>query len=774
MYNMLAKLCLSKFLALSSALPHDGSGRQIPLTVGQGVGYQDIELPSPPPPPWRLNFSSSAPHLFSSMYLLLQQWGNTVFPNGHTLAAVEIPAYTLLYHGRIGGDLPPSPEWLAFDVEMSYGIMGSTTNSHMLTYQTTRPVKAVYFDGESAALMGLGQLDTQMLHLFGNVSGPPPDPDSPPRFGLFGEYQRAIGLCDWLESAGLRGLGWGFEGVVRMNAGFEVIWCNFTSPSLRLLSHLNVTAPRMPKAVDSQPDFISGSADVQTAALSPTPSPQLPIELPSTGSPALDASQERQQTSYYTLPPLPTRTDRSREPSRAPMPPNWRFDFAREPFLQAQGWGWFTSATYHYGSARGGNGGGGETRARVLGCGVLSYYQPMFWNQSLNRAKAEGEAYNLTEDGLWKGPGKDGNRTDALLQLARRRRFHHLEQAVPWEADLMRKTSEVVFRELLDSNDNNCTGADWVLMTREIVQRTAVNLKELQHHLATLPSPDNDRGNENNDDSEVSPVLRWLLALRANLHGFVVGVLEYPEKHKRAKADTTEHPWRVGSAIWNATYSRCRYRYTRLLVPDDGDDADENGSWRRPTLRSELDSRWAVEEVFGTVCDVLLRLYFGVEAEWEDWADTAAEGTSESQSKETSRDQRIRSDLAPRWADAVDELTAWLGWESEFIGCPVQCAWYERCYIPMWPLIAWRRPPERPHPPPRPTSSSPSNETTGSPTAGPTPSRSLSKTVTSTRPSEPPRFTMPPRGPWWMGDDTDLWAPKCVGIDYLMGRRNWR
>jgi len=39
-----------------------------------------------------------------------------MFPNGHSIAAVEVPAYTLFYHGRNDEELPPSPEWLAFDL----------------------------------------------------------------------------------------------------------------------------------------------------------------------------------------------------------------------------------------------------------------------------------------------------------------------------------------------------------------------------------------------------------------------------------------------------------------------------------------------------------------------------------------------------------------------------------------------------------------------------------------------------------------------------------
>lgn len=64
----------------------------------------------------RLNYSSPAPHLFASAYGLLQQWSNTVFPNGHTMAAVEVPAFTLFYHGRMDEEDVPSPEWLAFDM----------------------------------------------------------------------------------------------------------------------------------------------------------------------------------------------------------------------------------------------------------------------------------------------------------------------------------------------------------------------------------------------------------------------------------------------------------------------------------------------------------------------------------------------------------------------------------------------------------------------------------------------------------------------------------
>ncbi|TGO87166.1 hypothetical protein BPOR_0245g00040 [Botrytis porri] len=88
---------------------------------------------------------------------------------------------------------------------MAYGIMGSTRNSHLLTFQATRTAKCAYFDGESATLMGTGRMHTQMLHIYGNVTGPDPNGHFGP--GLVQEYDRARGLCSWVHERGLGGKG---------------------------------------------------------------------------------------------------------------------------------------------------------------------------------------------------------------------------------------------------------------------------------------------------------------------------------------------------------------------------------------------------------------------------------------------------------------------------------------------------------------------------------------------------------------------------------------
>lgn len=165
--------------------------------------------------------------------------------------------------------------------------------------------------------------------------------------GLGDEHARARGLCDWIEERKLGGSGWGVEGIVRMNAGFEIIWCNFSSVSIRLVSHLNITAPLLPRRDDTGEEdgwARFGVNDEDT----PTP------------------------TSYFLLPIAPTNTNRTIDPTNAPGPPNWRRDWDREPFFRMRIWNWFIAGAAHYGSS----GLGprmGETRVRILSCGFMSY-----------------------------------------------------------------------------------------------------------------------------------------------------------------------------------------------------------------------------------------------------------------------------------------------------------------------------------------------------------------------------------------------------------------
>ncbi|KAB5525776.1 hypothetical protein GE09DRAFT_1257510 [Coniochaeta sp. 2T2.1] len=617
--------------------------------------------------PIRLNFSSAAPHIFHSTLSLLKQLPNTVFPNGHTIAPVVIPLLTLFHHARRDADAPSSPEWVAFDSDMSYGIMGGHRNVWMWTYQTARPVRALYFDGESGNLQGLGQFDLQMLLLYGNVTGPSGMDD------LELEYDRATGLCDWLAAAGLRGSGWGYEGVVRMNAGFEMIWCDFSSDSLKLVSRINVTAPLLLKE-DRDGDGDSGS---EAASVSLLAGDEVSGELLAqrTCATRLPSSLGVTTTSATTTRPRST-------PNLPDMPPGWKDELRREPFLRTRSWGWFDSATWHYG-ASGAGAGVGETRAKLSGCGVLTFYSRKFANQSLNRALEERQSLNLTDDGLWSGPRDGTNRTEALTQLRRRRRFHHLEHASQEEARMMKKDVEMSLKMLMH-DESRCLGADWTLIASDIVRRTSGVLGDLDSFLASAPK----------DWSDERSVREWLHGVRGRSHMFMVNFLQYPETEDLSV-------WSTRSSLFNKTYSLCRSRYTALL---------EEGTVL--LMPEEAEQQWAVEETFGTICLVQLHVGFGIERTWRE---VLGGSYTEFTGSLPMLRERSRS-----WSRQLSELTAWLGWEDNNMGCKDVCAANERCYIPMWPIT---RPEES--------------------------TDSLRSVRTSRR-------------PWVHSDETDLWQPKCV------------
>ncbi|OSX64753.1 hypothetical protein POSPLADRAFT_1053564 [Postia placenta MAD-698-R-SB12] len=213
------------------------------------------------PPPLQFD-NSSAPFIFNSLSSLLVQWPNTYHGNGHTVIPGILEPYTLLYHARKDtASPPPSPEWFAFDPEMSYGIMaGRRGQTFLHTYRNIRPARIVYFDGMSAALNQMGWLDSQEI-LFNNGS------DRSDGYPSLNEYDRARKLCAW-------GQEFGVEGFVRMNAGFELMWCDFRSPTIQLVSHLNITAPGTPP----------GSSDMP-----PGPPPGSGRPVPPTGPPGRDA-----------------------------------------------------------------------------------------------------------------------------------------------------------------------------------------------------------------------------------------------------------------------------------------------------------------------------------------------------------------------------------------------------------------------------------------------------------------------------------------------------
>ena len=571
----------------------------------------------------------------------------------------------------------------------------------MLTYQTKRAVNCIYFDGESATLMGSGQLDTQMLHIYGNTSGSPP-PDTRPR-GLYDEYARALGLCDWIEEKKLGGSGWGVEGIVRMNAGFEMIWCNFSSTSIRLVSHLNITAPLLPSSGNDEEDE-DGWAEVQ-------------------------AREDTTPTSYYPLPPSPTKTDRSSNPTNPPGPPNWRRDWDREPFFRTQTWNWFAAGAAHYGSSGSGSG-LGETRVRILGCGFMSYYAPKFMSATMARAKEEQKALNLTKEGLWKGPGSNGTRLSGLTALTRRRRGHTLGHVSPEDAAVMKDDSEHVLRDLI-TNPTNCSGMDWSIMTNEIVRTYANDLASFLKLLQTF---------EKVSKKNETALRGWVVEVRDQTHSFLLPFLEFPDKVSRKD-------WKRNSVLFKDTFSLCQFQYTRLLDPNEGVFLGLEES----TLK------WAVEETISGICSVLVDVGLSMEGVWESNFEIPI-SSSVSPSISNITEEVIR------WTEGVEELMAWLGWAGEWVSCDRKCAWDEKCFIPMWPLIKMDfggSPGRRPPPGESPGHGSPGY-------GGPPPEGGFHSPNRSGWPPNNETGHRPGGGFRWQPDETDLWQPKCVRYDYLL------
>ncbi|KAL0934585.1 uncharacterized protein CTRU02_211384 [Colletotrichum truncatum] len=218
----------------------------------------------------------NAAHIFNAVHSAMRQWGSSLRHNGLGLIPATVPEGTLLYHGTRSNSTPKGFEWLAFEMEHSEGFARSwkggfgtpppkkpgkgsgkgpggehppppPSSQHVVavedeqrvlsgdndddgrggssfdddgdgprpmrgyfhTYRANRDLKLLYLDGMSAGKTAMGTLDTQdfLLRGVGNAS-------------WFGEWERAAGVCEIVKA-------WGFDGVIRMEIGFESIYCDF-------------------------------------------------------------------------------------------------------------------------------------------------------------------------------------------------------------------------------------------------------------------------------------------------------------------------------------------------------------------------------------------------------------------------------------------------------------------------------------------------------------------------------------------------------------------
>ena len=243
------------------------------------------------------NARANAPKIFNAIHSSMRQWGSSLQHNGMSLFPATIPANTQLYHGTYMEEPVEGLEWLAFEIEhaeaFSRGPGGpppggppgerppgggppgggppgggppgggkppgerperpgepgppptenteSWEEQEMLNrialleepimskgylheYRTRQALNCLYIDGMSAGKTNIGTLDTQDLILLNRTTG-----------GVRQDWERAKGLCDL-------GSEWGIDGFIRMEAGFELILCNFTR-DVELLSATQRSTP---------------------------------------------------------------------------------------------------------------------------------------------------------------------------------------------------------------------------------------------------------------------------------------------------------------------------------------------------------------------------------------------------------------------------------------------------------------------------------------------------------------------------------------------------
>ncbi|KAK3904463.1 hypothetical protein C8A05DRAFT_42452 [Staphylotrichum tortipilum] len=233
-----AATCLTALATLSSA-------SSLPPSIPTGFG------------PSKAAAKENAFQIFNAIHSAMRQWGSSRHHNGMSLFLATIPPGVILHHGTHSPIPPPGPEWLAFDIEhaelFAHPARGGggpgggkkpptlpppsppnpkqqhplpvssnppVVHGYLHLYRTTAPLRLLYLDGTSAGNTPMGTLDTQDLLLRGNRSTP-----------VWDERGRAADLCRLVAAE------WGLHGVLRMEAGFEVIKCGaFAGDGMELVA----------------------------------------------------------------------------------------------------------------------------------------------------------------------------------------------------------------------------------------------------------------------------------------------------------------------------------------------------------------------------------------------------------------------------------------------------------------------------------------------------------------------------------------------------------
>ena len=391
-----------------------------------------------------------------------------------------------------------------------------------------------------------------MLLIYGNTTGIPTKNSSRPV--SWDEYDRARRLCGWIHEQKAGAPGQGIEGIVRMNAGFELIWCNFSSPSLRLISRLSVSVPLL--------DYNRTSIVAEQ------------VEKPILSSSGFDSLASTD---------LPT----------SEVKDNWD----REPFLVAQYWDMLTSASRSYNAEDLAS--YKEPGINVLDGDFVSFYSSEYQAFTRTIAEQEKEQLNLTSDGFWKGVHSRQERKDALVRLMRRRSKHrvgNLSQSdiARFQQSLKRIVSTVSQpAEKVSNGDQIDRSIPWSAIHDLVV----INYSKRLLQFRRLLEYDHDAWT----GSWITAKKRFTL-LRERSHAFLMPYLEYPTNSR------LEFSSEQGSRIRKHAQERCQSAYMPWAVY-----AAPHG---KPPPSMHYPIGQAMEEVMGGICSVLISIGYSIEKEW--------------------------------------------------------------------------------------------------------------------------------------------------------------
>ncbi|ANZ77757.1 BA75_04401T0 [Komagataella pastoris] len=197
--------------------------------------FSALQGNSSPPLPYKLKSTvdmdlGNASIIFNMIHDLFDVKGSSIHPNGMSIVLASLPKGTTLYHTSCDTTDLASPEYYAFNYEVSYNFRpikgtgmknrdvdfgtGTTFNSvtplcfgdrRLISLKLTRDLnRLLLLDGNSAAKTTAGNMDSQLLLAGRNLSD------------IVNEDILAREICETYD----------IDGIIRMEADFEIILCN--------------------------------------------------------------------------------------------------------------------------------------------------------------------------------------------------------------------------------------------------------------------------------------------------------------------------------------------------------------------------------------------------------------------------------------------------------------------------------------------------------------------------------------------------------------------